>query len=176
MPRRKDCIINDSITDALFILLDKKHINDISITELIQKAGVSRNSFYRNFETLEDIAYKYFMQGSYAWWENIVEKEHIQDITVIGKTLFEHFYMIRERIVLAYERGLSSAFIKHIFDCAFRERNANDKQQCYSVARVTGLICGLMNEWVKGKMTDSPEYVAAFLNPQNAYKPVNSSI
>ena len=47
------------------------------------------------------------MQGSYAWWENIVEKEHIQDITVIGKTLFEHFYMIRERIVLAYERGLA---------------------------------------------------------------------
>ena len=88
MPRRKDCIINDSITDALFILLDKKHINDISITELIQKAGVSRNSFYRNFGTLEDIAYKYFMQGSYAWWENIVEKEHIQYITVIGKTLF----------------------------------------------------------------------------------------
>lgn len=176
MPRRKDCIINDSITDALFILLKKKHINDISITELIQKAGVSRNSFYRNFETLEDIAYKYFMQSSYAWWDNIVVKEHIQDITMIGRTLFEHFYTIKDRIILAYEKGLSSAFTRHIFDCAFRERNANDKHQCYLVARVAGLICGLMNEWVKGKMTESPEYVASFLSPDNAYRPANSNI
>ena len=63
MPRRKDCIINDSITDALFILLKKKNANEISIIELIQKAGVSRNSFYRNFESIEDIAYKYFMKS-----------------------------------------------------------------------------------------------------------------
>jgi len=176
MPRRKDCIINNSITDALFILLKKKHINDISITELIQKAGVSRNSFYRNFETLEDIAYKFFMKEANMWWENRVIKEHIQDTNAIGKSLFEHFYTIKERIILTYEKGLSSAFIKHIFDCAFRERNANDKQQCYSVARVAGLICGLMNEWVKGKMTDNPEYVASFLTPQNAYKLLNSNI
>ncbi len=81
MPRRKDCIINNSITDALFILLNKKHINDISITELIQKAGVSRNSFYRNFETLEDIAYKYFMNVANMWWENSIIKEHIQTQT-----------------------------------------------------------------------------------------------
>lgn len=176
MPRRKDRIINDSITDALFILLNKKHINDISITELIQKAGVSRNSFYRNFETLEDIAYKYFMNVANMWWENSIIKEHIQDTNAIVKSLFEHFYTIKERIILTYEKGLSSAFIRHIFDCAFAGRNPTDKKQSYSVARVSGLICGIMNEWVKRKMTDSPEYVASFLNPQNAYKPVNSSI
>jgi len=176
MPRRKDCIINDSITDALFILLRKKNIADISITELIQKAGVSRNSFYRNFKTLEDIAYKYYMNVANMWWEDKVKKEHIYNSETIGKSLFEHFYTMKERIILTYEKGLSSAFIRHIFDCAFTGRNPIDKKQSYSVARVSGLICGIMDEWVKGKMTDSPEYVASFLNSSNAYKPVDSNI
>lgn len=171
MPRRKDRVINDSITDALFILLKKKNVNDISITELIRKAGVSRNSFYRNFKSIEEIAYRYFMETTRAWWENKVKKEEIQDASAIGETLFEHFYTIRERVLLTYQKGLSSAFTRHVFDCAFTDRDPTDKKQSYSVARVSGLICGLMNEWVKKQMADSPVYVASFLNPKNAYIP-----
>ena len=172
MPRRKDCIINDSITDALFILLKKKNANEISIIELIQKAGVSRNSFYRNFESIEDIAYKYFMKESLLWWINKILKEHIKDSIIIEKSMFEYFYTIKERIILVYEKGLFSSFIKHIFDCAFAGRNSTDKTQTYLVARVSGLICGIMNEWVKRKMSDSPEYVASFLDEKNAYIPI----
>ncbi len=172
MPRRKDCIINDSITDALFILLNKKNANDISVVELIKKAGVSRNSFYRNFQSIEDIAYKYFMDETNLWWQNRVEKELIKDTIIIVQRLFEHFYTIKDRIISVYEKGLSSAFIKHIFDCAIAGRNPTDRTQSYLVARVSGLICGIMNEWVKRKMADSPEYVASFLNSKNAYIPI----
>ena len=38
----------EHITDALFDLIKHKHINDISIGELCDKAGVGRASFYRN--------------------------------------------------------------------------------------------------------------------------------
>lgn len=43
------------ITEALLLLLDKKRYEDIPITEICRKAGVTRTSFYRHFETKDDI-------------------------------------------------------------------------------------------------------------------------
>lgn len=45
----------ESIYLATIKLLDTKDLKDISITEIIKKAGVSRMSFYRNFKRKEDI-------------------------------------------------------------------------------------------------------------------------
>lgn len=43
------------ITKALIDLLQKQPIDDISITALTEKAKVSRNAFYNNFNGMEDV-------------------------------------------------------------------------------------------------------------------------
>ncbi len=48
-------ITKDSIQEALVYLLSKKDINDISVTEIVNKAGVSRTAYYRNYQSKEDI-------------------------------------------------------------------------------------------------------------------------
>lgn len=45
----------ESIQEALISLLRIKSINDVSVTELVQKAGVSRSAFYRNFRSIEEV-------------------------------------------------------------------------------------------------------------------------
>ncbi len=37
------------ILESFYILLTKKHYNEISVCDICEKAGVSRMSFYRNF-------------------------------------------------------------------------------------------------------------------------------
>ena len=44
-----------SIEDALAYLLENKEFEDISITELCRKAGVSRTAFYSHFHNKEDV-------------------------------------------------------------------------------------------------------------------------
>ncbi len=44
-----------SICTALLELMEKKSIDEISVTELVKRAGVSRQSFYRNYDSKEDI-------------------------------------------------------------------------------------------------------------------------
>lgn len=39
--------MKDLLTDALFRLVDKKHFRDIPARELVEEAGVCRESFYR---------------------------------------------------------------------------------------------------------------------------------
>ena len=57
MDKRKEenMRVKNSITKALFHLMHKKSFSDISISELIRVAGVARVSFYRNYDSKEDV-------------------------------------------------------------------------------------------------------------------------
>jgi len=43
------------LSEALLLLMKKKDYDSITIKEIAEKAGVSRLTFYRNFDTKEDI-------------------------------------------------------------------------------------------------------------------------
>ena len=45
----------DYIIESFFILMKNKKMDDISIQEICNKAGVSRVTFYRNFKNKFDI-------------------------------------------------------------------------------------------------------------------------
>ena len=45
----------EALIDALSLLIDEKDYKDIKITELCARAGVSRQAFYRNFESLDHV-------------------------------------------------------------------------------------------------------------------------
>ena len=78
-------MVKESLTDALFYLMSKKDFNNIAITELSKKAGVSRLSFYRNFDSKEDII-----------------KKWITSITVKLSTKSRHIKSINETLVEFY--------------------------------------------------------------------------
>lgn len=44
-----------AVEEALAILIDKKDFSAITISELVKKAGIARSTFYRNYESKEDI-------------------------------------------------------------------------------------------------------------------------
>lgn len=48
-------VARESMEIALLTLLEKKPLGDITISELVTKAGVSRNAFYRNYNSKEAI-------------------------------------------------------------------------------------------------------------------------
>lgn len=50
--------VKNSITRALFHLMHQKSFSEISITEIIKTARVARVSFYRNYESKEDVLIK----------------------------------------------------------------------------------------------------------------------
>lgn len=48
-------IVTDCIYTALLELMDKMPYSEIKITNIVNKAGVSRMAYYRNFKTKDDI-------------------------------------------------------------------------------------------------------------------------
>ena len=48
-------LVKKNLSDALFALLEEKGIGSVGISELVSRAGVSRSSFYRNFDSVDDV-------------------------------------------------------------------------------------------------------------------------
>ncbi|MGT2715803.1 TetR/AcrR family transcriptional regulator [Streptococcus respiraculi] len=72
-------LTRESIETALLFLLEKKDMRQISISELVRKAGVSRNAFYRNYKSKEEIlelAYERTSQHLMDKWQQIQKKVH----------------------------------------------------------------------------------------------------
>lgn len=54
--------VKNAIAKALFLLMETKALSDITIKELVEKAGVARASFYRNFTTKVSVI-SYYLQN-----------------------------------------------------------------------------------------------------------------
>lgn len=48
-------IVEESLSQALFELMDRKPFSEISVTELVNRAGVARATYYRNYSCKEEI-------------------------------------------------------------------------------------------------------------------------
>lgn len=151
--------VRDCITKALFKLMKSKNYHDITVSALVKTAGVSRNSFYRNYQSIEDILRQYLVEQTSQWWN-----EYIADPNpnIIAET-FQHFLNMREEILLLYRAGLSHLLMEHIILCG-KQSLTGEVINAYQTAFMSGGLCGLTNEWILRGMKETPaEMQALFL-------------
>lgn len=48
-------VTREAVQEALFLLMREKDYEDIRITDIIRKSGISRSAFYRNYKTKDDV-------------------------------------------------------------------------------------------------------------------------
>jgi hypothetical protein len=66
------------IFEALMLLLDEKPYRKIGILDITEKAGIARQTFYRNFNNKDDIVSEYLMNTiSFGYTENNDSKPNI---------------------------------------------------------------------------------------------------
>ena len=63
----KNSYVKNRITQAEIALLEEKPLTDISISEITERAEVSRNSFYRNYGSKEDVLREYILRIVDEW-------------------------------------------------------------------------------------------------------------
>ncbi|WP_413694221.1 TetR/AcrR family transcriptional regulator [Psychromonas sp. KJ10-2] len=74
--------------------MKKKNIQDITISELCSKAGVSRTGFYRNFNYKEDLIYEH-MKFIYSEYTNCLTSKKISLHLRLLKVSFAIFFNIK---------------------------------------------------------------------------------
>ncbi|MDY2735165.1 TetR/AcrR family transcriptional regulator [Intestinibacter sp.] len=156
-------IVKESITQALLILMESKDFQKITITEIVNKAGVARMSFYRNYDSKEDVILKH-LQEIHNEWSNNVQDTNISDFIM---TLFRLFESMKPTIELLYKADLSHLLLRFINElCGAKAEQSNIK--AYNHAIIAASFFGWYDEWLKRGSQESPEEMLALFKEDGA--------
>ena len=149
--------VKASITQALLGLMHEKPLCEISICELVKRAGVARVSFYRNFQSKEDVLVQHMNTLSDRWYQRYM-KHPEQDIVC---SLFQFLYDIRDTLQLLYGSDQSHLIHRSFLDsCGPRPELSN--HDAYRRAILYGLLISWCDEWFRRGMRETPQQLAAF--------------
>lgn len=114
MDKRKEANrrVKESITTALLHLLNQKSISEISISEIISKAGVARASFYRNYASKENVITTLIADILESFRENIqLDGNNFYTYENVYKS-FEYFSRYATQVLDLHRFGYGSILLE----------------------------------------------------------------
>ena len=150
--------VDEYITNSLFTLMKRKKYDDISITEITNKAGVGRVSFYRNFNSKEDIIKRWIEDTTNNFLNNSdinFKKDSTKDYFI---KLFNHLEKYKEESFLIYKANLI-----HLLKSEFENKLLSIHQKEYDNYKTYFLAGGIFNVyyfWLINGCKESSEEIA----------------
>ncbi len=150
--------VDEYITNALFTLMKRKKYDDISITEIANKAGVGRVSFYRNFNSKEDIIKNWIEDTTNNFLKSSdinFKKDSTKDYFI---KLFNHLEKYKEESFLIYKANLI-----HLLKSVFENKLLSIHQKEYDNYKSYFLAGGIFNVyyfWLINGCKESSEEIA----------------
>lgn len=158
-------LTRESLLTAFLELWETKPYGQISVTELAQRAGVSRMAFYRNFESKDDLVVEH-VRSLYAAYTEELEEE--------GRTLYVD-YAIRFFAYIAANEPFMRKALAAGFDWALAE-TIEDYVGSERALRVSDVDMGRFRDahlrrfavggylnvlkfWLEGGMAETPQEI-----------------
>ena len=91
------------LKNALMTLMRTYEFESITVTQLAQEAKVTRQTFYRNFDSNKDVLNYYFHELLDAFFISYDTQQHINESIA---SLFYYAYQNKEELSVVYKNGL----------------------------------------------------------------------
>ena len=163
-PRNSNEVVIESITQAMADLMMERRFEEISVTALVQRAGVSRNSFYRNFADKDDVIRRYIEGETEGWmtvngWVHTVAPAQ-RELRL--EKLLTHMYTYRA-FVAALIRDQKMYILEAEFDRVL-ELGIGQYYDPWKLAFLIGGIYKIYVHWVETDYALLPHEVAAMFH------------
>ena len=159
--KSRNAYVIEHLTSSMLALLKEKPIEEISISELCDMAGVGRTSFYRNYEDKEAII-KAYIEHLFQNWADKRKTTPNLSVRETVQIVFSHFEANREFYSLLNERGLVYLLKDIILDlCGFNPEQ--EMAAAYSSAYVGVFLYGWIEVWFRRGMRDTAEELITYL-------------
>lgn len=139
--------------ESLALLLDRKPYDEISISDICQKCGIARTTFYRLFDTIDDILiYQFdvlFEKSLESYASQPQSEKKISYAEIILKIALSNKPLIQ---------AIVSSGRNDLFDFATREKenaitqnmnlNINEKERMYCTPMLNAMIFVVIKTWI----------------------------
>lgn len=159
--------VKECITQALIQLLKTKTLSSISITELTNKAGVSRMAYYRNFDSKEEI-FSSYLDIILTKYDEVTENLIPDGIYSDTEHMIHYFSWLLENKDFFFaitNSGYDSIFLTKMTEYILLKwhKNKTDTMTYYELIAFSGSLYNLYISWAKNNFRQTPEEMATVL-------------
>lgn len=156
-----------AIYQALLQLMTDKPMANIAITELCQKAHVSRTYFYRNYHSFDDIIIAFQEQNMLNYLRHLPNARKINLLE-----LMTHYFDLTKSEAntskLLIKNGKLTILIKTfqtVFQLLIRQQRINNRtyaifNEPYYLEFFSGAVVNVATDWLARGTPEPPEYLA----------------
>lgn len=156
----------DKLCAALLKLLRHNTLKDVKISVLCQKAGVSRNAFYRNFETIDDIlvyhADKVCIEMS-EYLNSLTSKS--MESFISG--FFKFWYAHKDDLELFFQNNISNLLIERISEnlelCLSLPTQKPSPNPIKGYVFLASGMIGVLYTWIRKRYNIDPDTLANWI-------------
>ncbi|MBD5390999.1 TetR/AcrR family transcriptional regulator [bacterium] len=150
--------VKNSIVKALFLLMEQKKLENITIKELVIKAGVARASFYRNFKTKEDVI-TYFLNTLLLQYKEkyAADLAHIARYDNVLRT-FTYVLTFQKELFLLFQATLGQMFLDAINEYIITSTDLQQEKQLfkYPFYSYAGALYNVIYYWITSNCKETP--------------------
>ncbi|MDQ8691720.1 TetR/AcrR family transcriptional regulator [Streptococcus sp. IsoGale022] len=157
-------ITRESLEISLMQLLEKKELKKITISELVERAGVSRAAFYRNYSSKEQILEEIFKNTVQGITDKLEEFNFKTEMYQIWLFLFKEAKKEARVISLAIDYNFEKLLTQAVFDFLEkrnRNRNAKKMTNSYTNSFWSSAVVSVLSKWIKDGMKVPAEKIAS---------------
>ncbi len=153
-------VTRESICTALLDLMDKQDFNGISISAIVKRAGVSRQSFYRNYSTKEDVIIEIEETILNRFAASLDDPKYKGDLRIWVIDLLKLLQDNRKLVMVLDKAGLGNVLISRAPFIIEDWMGAEGAALHYYIVGSLGALRGICTEWIANGMKESPEAIA----------------
>ncbi len=161
--RQANNVIRQNIEAAMLLLMREKAFSDITITELIKRAGVSRVSYYRNYDSKESVL------------ENYLDRFVFRSACILAQfdstrgmeqwlLLLEMTRSSADEYKLFMDAGFGDTILRRFIAALDRDNTEHDKEVHAKNCYLAGAFFAVITQWVKDGMDTEASVVAKVAN------------
>lgn len=146
----KECIM-----ESLLLLLQEKPLAEIAIKEIVEKAGVNRSTYYRHFQTKEDVIRHFYASRLDEYLSAVPEGIGLEQYF---SGMFQSFLRYKKELIQLDRLSLSYLLLDEM-NARFGENELDAVRRLYYHYHIGGVF-NSFRYWLREDMTIPPETLA----------------
>ncbi len=155
-------LTRESIQTALLYLMTQKPFHQITITELVRRAGVSRTAFYRNYAVKEDILEEISNHFILTLSESLISKEYQDNDYAWYLHVFQSSKERADIFRLLIQANIPKNSLSKVESILETIRPSSSVTEHYRTLALEGAFINILINWILHGTKESAEYMAAF--------------
>ena len=147
--------LKECMADALIRLLEEKSLEQITVPEITNLAGVGRATYFRHFSKKEDLVTFKLVRLLERWKD---ENQQLNDYRNNRDRVYAYFVFhagIKDLLKLIYNRKLLFTVYYSFFQTLVPE--TGDQRNAFEIHFFASGVLGMMEEWARDGFRESPE-------------------